>query len=166
MNILIYPDPGLYRPALPVDRIGPAERKLCERMLEKLYQARGIGLSAPQVGVSVRVAVLDLNTPELGRNPLVLINPVITHREGEIIWEEGCLSIPGFRSETKRSEEVRVRAQNPEGREIEIVGRNLLAVVIQHELDHFDGKLLIDRAGRLKKNLYLRKLKKMHRDRS
>lgn len=166
MRILTYPDPVLYRPASPVDRIGPAERKLCDQMLETLYQARGVGLAAPQVGVSLRVAVIDLNTPELGRDPLILINPVITRREGEILWDEGCLSIPGFRSEMKRSGEVWVRARNPEGREIEISGRNLLAVVIQHELDHFEGKLLVDQAGRLRKSLYLRKLKKMQREKS
>jgi peptide deformylase len=107
-----------------------------------------------------------LNTPELGKDPLVLINPVITRRIGDLLWEEGCLSIPGFRSEMKRSEEVWVRARNPEGREIEIFGRNLLAVVIQHELDHFEGKLLVDQAGRLKKSLYLRKLRKMQREKS
>ena len=164
LPIHVFPDPVLFRPAEPVDRVGAAERKLCRNMLETLYPARGIGLAAPQVGVSVRITVIDLNPPGLGNDPLVLVNPVIVAREGEIVWDEGCLSLPGFRSEMKRTAEIRVRALDPEGGEIEFDARNLLAVVIQHEIDHFEGRLLIDAAGRLRRNLYLRKLRKTQRE--
>ena len=159
----MYPDSRLSRPTDPVDTVGPAEKKLSEDMVETMYRSRGLGLAAPQVGALVRIAVVDANPPGTGKNPLVLFNPAIVKQEGEIIWEEGCLSIPDFRAEMKRSAEVVVRALNLKGEPIEITGRKLLAVVLQHELDHLAGKILLDRVNRLKKRMYLKKLKKIQR---
>ena len=163
LGIVVYPDSRLSRPSDPVDSIGSAERKLGQDMVETMYRSRGLGLAAPQVGAQVRIAVLDINPPVAGKNPIILVNPTIIRREGELTWEEGCLSIPDFRAEVQRNAEVVVRALNLKGEEIELTGRNLLAVVLQHELDHLDGTLLLDRVNRLKKHMYVRKIKKMQR---
>jgi peptide deformylase len=129
-----------------------------------MYAAPGVGLAAPQVGVSERVIVLDIDHENPRKQVLKLINPVITRTEGEVLWEEGCLSIVDFTAEVKRAAQVEVIAFDENQKEIKIQADGLLAVALQHEIDHLDGKLFIDRISRLKRDLYRRRRKKMLRD--
>ena len=163
-EILTFPSPVLKKTAVDVADIDGRVNQLAEDMVETMYAAPGVGLAAPQVGVSQRMIVLDVDTENSGKNLLKLINPVIAERRGEVLWEEGCLSVVDFTAEVKRSAEVLVRAWTPDQKEIEIEADGLLAVALQHEIDHLDGKLFIDRLSSLKRDLYKRKLKKMQRD--
>ena len=163
-EILTFPSPVLKKTAVDVADIDGRVNQLAEDMVETMYAAPGVGLAAPQVGVSQRMIVLDVDTENPGKNLLKLINPVIAERRGEVLWEEGCLSVVDFTAEVKRSAEVLVRAWTPDQKEIEIEADGLLAVALQHEIDHLDGKLFIDRLSSLKRDLYKRKLKKMQRD--
>jgi peptide deformylase len=129
-----------------------------------MYAAPGVGLAAVQVGVPERLIVLDVDHEHPGKHRLELINPVIAEREGTIFWEEGCLSVVDFTAEVKRSAKVLVKAWTLDQRDIEIEADGLLAVALQHEIDHLDGKLFIDRISALKRDLYRRKIKKMIRD--
>jgi peptide deformylase len=129
-------------------------------MAATLYAAPGVGLAAPQVGHSLRLAVIDVTPANQPKNLLVLINPEIAAAEGECLWEEGCLSVPDYSEEVKRSKKVTVRYQNLEGEKVEIVGEDLLAVALQHEIDHLDGILFIDHLSKLKKDLFKKKLQK------
>ena len=133
-------------------------------MVETMYAAPGVGLAAPQIGLSQRVIVLDVDHENKGKHLLKLINPVIVEREGEIVWEEGCLSVRDYTAEVRRAARVLVRGYTPEQKEVEIEGRELLAVALQHEIDHLDGKLFLDRLSRLKRDLYRRRLKKLERE--
>src|SRR5262245_55995777 len=154
--ILQYPAPPLKKRAESVPDIDGALVGLIEDMAETMYAAPGVGLAAPQVGVSQRVIVLDIHNEdeEPGKRLLKLINPVIAERDGEIIWEEGCLSVPDLTAPVKRARRVLVRAWTPEQREVEVEGEELLAVALQHEIDHLDGTLFLDRLSRLKRDLY------------
>jgi peptide deformylase len=130
-------------------------------MIETMYDAPGVGLAAPQVGVSLRVVIIDVSPREEGSSGLIeLINPEIILAEGEQIEEEGCLSIPGFVSEVKRKAKVRVSGLNRHGEPVEIEGEGLLARALQHEIDHLDGVLFIDRLSRLKRELLKKKIEK------
>ncbi len=161
LKICTYPDPVLLKKAEPVTSISKEIERLAMDMGETMYDAPGIGLASPQVGISKRLIVFDLE-PELpGDNLMVLINPEIIEREGEIIYNEGCLSIPGYTADVKRAAKVKVRGLDLKGKPIEIEGEGLLAVVMQHEIDHLDGKLFIDHINRLKRDLIKRRLKKM-----
>ena len=133
-------------------------------MVETMYAAPGVGLAAPQIGLSQRVIVLDVDQENKGKRLLKLVNPVIAESEGEIVWEEGCLSVRDYVAEVRRAARVLVRAYTPAGSEVEIEGADLLAVALQHEIDHLDGKLFLDRLSRLKRDLYRRRLKKLERD--
>jgi peptide deformylase len=133
-------------------------------MLETMYAAPGVGLAAPQVGVSQRVVVLDVNHENPRKQVYKLINPVISRAEGEVIWEEGCLSVVDFTAEVRRAAQVEVTAFDEHEKEVKIAAEGLLAVALQHEIDHLDGKLFIDRISRLKKDLYTRRRKKMLRN--
>jgi len=157
LEIFKYPDPVLKKVALPVQNIGEKTVQLINDMLETMYAAPGVGLAAPQVGVSQRVVVLDTDHENPGKQVYKLINPVITHAEGEVIWEEGCLSVVEFTAEVKRAAQVQVSAVDEGQKEIKIEAEGLLAVALQHEIDHLDGKLFIDRISRLKRELYTRK---------
>lgn len=157
LEILKYPDPRLKKVAQPVREFGPQTVQLVNDMLETMYAAPGVGLAAPQVGVSQRVVVLDTDHENPGKQVYKLVNPVITRSEGEVIWEEGCLSVVEFTADVKRAAQVQVKAFDEHGREIIIDADGLLAVALQHELDHLDGKLFIDRISRLKRELYTRK---------
>ncbi len=163
LEILKYPDAALKRTSLPVTNIDGATAQLVNDMLETMYAAPGVGLAAPQVGVLQRVIVLDVDHDNPGMRSYRLINPVITLAEGEIVWEEGCLSVIDFTAEVRRSAKIKVAAFDENQKEVKIEAEGLLAVALQHEIDHLDGKLFIDRISRLKRELYTRRRKKMLR---
>ena len=164
-QILQFPNPALKRPAAEVATIDGSLAKLIDDMAETMYAAPGVGLAAPQLGESLRVVVLDVRTEdeEPGKRLIKLINPVIAEREGEILWEEGCLSVPDLTAPVKRARRVLVRGWTPDQREIEVEGEELLAVALQHELDHLDGTLFVDRLSRLKRDLYRARQRKLAR---
>ena len=164
LNIVKYPDPVLAKPGEPVTEFNAELRKLVADMFETMYEGQGIGLAAPQVGVSKRVVVIDLSN---GKNPdekLVLINPEIIFRDGKLYEEEGCLSFPEIREKVQRSAKVRVRAQDENGKWFEMDGEDLLSRCFQHEIDHVDGMQFIFRMSALKRDLVLRKIRKMMRE--
>jgi len=163
LEILKYPAPLLGKAAVPVKNITGKTKQLIDDLLETMYAAPGVGLAAPQVGASRRVIVLDVDHENPHKLVYKLINPVITLAEGEVIWEEGCLSVVDFTAEVKRAAQVRVTAFDENEKEITIDAEGLLAVALQHEIDHLDGKLFIDRISRLKRDLYTRRRKKMLR---
>jgi peptide deformylase len=163
-KILTFPSPELKQKSVDVENIDGQIDQLATDMVETMYDAPGVGLAAPQVGIAKRMIVLDVNTEEPGKDLLKLINPVIVEGHGSVLWEEGCLSVIDYTAEVKRSAEVLVRAWTPDQKEIEIEADGLLAVALQHEIDHLDGKLFIDRLSSLKRDLYKRKLKKILRD--
>ncbi len=141
----------------------PELHKLVEDMFETMYSARGVGLAAPQVAVGKRLTVIDITAGEEGGEKLVLINPEIISKEGVIIGEEGCLSIPGFREDVKRAKKVRARAQNIKGEFFEIEGEDMLARAIQHEHDHLNGVMFLSYLSPLKRDLIRRKIKKLQK---
>ncbi|MGD0829324.1 MAG: peptide deformylase [Terracidiphilus sp.] len=164
LKIVKYPDPVLSRPGEPITEFDAALRKLVDDMFETTYAEKGIGLAAPQVNVSKRLTVIDLS---MGKNPkekLVLINPEIVSSAGKLYEEEGCLSFPEIREKVVRKAQVRVRAQDETGKWFEKDGDDLLARCLQHEIDHVDGMLFIFRMSALKRELALRKIRKMQRD--
>ena len=160
LDILKFPDPILRTPARPVEAITGETAELMQNMLETMYAAPGIGLAAPQVGVSQRVIVLDLDHENPGDNAIKLANPVIREADGEVVFEEGCLSVVDFTAEVTRAERVAVCGYDENGGEVDIEAEGLLAVALQHEIDHLDGKLFIDRISRLKRDLYVRRVRK------
>ena len=160
LDILKFPEPILRIPARPVETVTGEIAELMENMIETMYAAPGIGLAAPQVGVSKRVIVLDLDHENRGANVIKLANPEVREAEGEVVYEEGCLSVVDFTADVTRAERVLVGGYGADGEELEIEADGLLAVALQHEIDHLDGKLFIDRISRLKRDIYVRKLKK------
>lgn len=164
LEILKYPDAALKRPSLPVQNIDGTTAQLVNDMLETMYAAPGVGLAAPQVGALQRIVVLDVDHDNPGTRVYKLINPVITRAEGEVVWEEGCLSVVDFTAEVRRSAQIEVIAFDENQKEVKIEAEELLAVALQHEIDHLDGKLFIDRISRLKRELYTRRRKKMLRN--
>ena len=163
-KILTYPALELKQPAHTVQNIDAQIDQLVTDLVESMYAAPGVGLAAPQVGSPERVIVLDVDHENPGKRLVKLINPVIVEREGSIVWEEGCLSVVDYTAEVTRAKRVLVKGWTPDEKEIEIEGEDLLAVALQHELDHLDGKLFIDRISRLKRDLYRRRVKKWLRD--
>ena len=163
LQILKYPEPVLHKAGTPVKNISGKTAQLVSDMLETMYAAPGVGLAAPQVGVAQRIVVLDIDHENPGKQVYKLINPVITRTEGEIVWEEGCLSVVDFTAEVRRAAQVQVVAFDEKEKEIKIEAEGLFAVALQHEIDHLDGKLFIDRISRLKRDLYTRRRKKMLR---
>jgi peptide deformylase len=163
LEILKYPDPRLGKVAPPVKNINGEIAKLLDDMLDTMYAAPGVGLAANQVGALHRIVVLDIDHENPRQNVYKLINPVIARAEGEVVWEEGCLSVVDFTAEVRRAARVEVVALNENENEIKIEAEGLLAVALQHEIDHLDGKLFIDRISRLKRDLYTRRRKKMLR---
>lgn len=161
LNILHYPDPRLRKPALPVETVDDRVRTLVANMLETMYAAPGIGLAATQVNVQKRIVVMDIS--ENKDQPRVFINPAILEREGEGEMEEGCLSVPGFYETVRRAERIRVSALDIEGEPFELEAHGLLAVSIQHEIDHLDGKLFVDYLSMLKRDRIRKKLEKQAR---
>ena len=165
LEVLQFPDPRLKRVSRRIDEVTDELRELAQRMCEVMYDEPGIGLAAPQVGETVRLIVVDTEWTEddAERNPLVLVNPEISQREGKLTWTEGCLSVPDFRADVERSERVVLEAADLEGGKLVIEAEGLQAVCFQHELDHLDGVLFIDRISRLKREMFVRKRKKQLR---
>ncbi len=161
LNILHFPDPRLRKRALPVETVDESVRSLVDDMLETMYAAPGIGLAATQVNIQKRVVVMDVS--EEKNQPLVFINPMMLERTGEIETDEGCLSVPGFYDTVRRAERVRVSALDRDGEPFELDASGLLAVCIQHEIDHLDGKLFVDHLSMLKRDRIRRKLEKQSR---
>jgi len=163
---MIYPivkfgDPVLETKAAPVTKFDADLRQLLDDMFESMYAAHGVGLAAPQIGVSRRIAVIDVTFKEDPKQKLVLINPEIIHSEGRISQNEGCLSIPEFRENVTRPKKVTVRAQNAKGEFFEHTGEELLARAFCHETDHLNGKLYISHISALKRDLMKRKIRKL-----
>jgi peptide deformylase len=163
---MIYPivkfgDPVLETPAQPVTVFDEELKKLIEDMFESMYEARGVGLAAPQIGISKRLAVIDVTFKEDPEAKLVLANPQIIRTEGRHRQSEGCLSIPEFREEVTRAKRVTVRAQDVNGKWYEKTGEELLARAFLHETDHLNGKLYISHISALKRDLMKRKIKKL-----
>jgi peptide deformylase len=163
LEILKYPHTILRKRSKEVARVDEEVRKLIHDMRETMYQAGGIGLAACQVGVSQRVIVLDVSPMDPQHSFFALINPEIIFEEGEIDHEEGCLSVPDCLEKVRRKEKVCVRGLSPEGMEIEVKGDGILAIALQHEIDHINGILILDRVSRLKREIYRNKLKKEKR---
>lgn len=158
LNILQYPDERLHTVAQPVAQIDERIQTLVADMFETMYEARGIGLAATQVDVHERVVVMDLS--EEKNEPRVFINPVITHQDGETTYEEGCLSVPGIYDTVTRAERITVEALNEKGETFTLEADGLLAICIQHELDHLMGKVFVEHLSLLKQNRIKTKLKK------
>lgn len=163
-RILKFPAVELKEPARPVQNIDASIDQLVSDMVETMYAAPGVGLAATQVGVHERVIVLDVGDEDSGRQLIKLINPVLVEAEGSLVWEEGCLSVVDYTAEVRRAKHVLVKAWTPDEKEIEIEGTDLLAVALQHEIDHLEGRLFIDRISRLKRDLYRRRVKKWLRE--
>jgi peptide deformylase len=161
LEILHFPDPRLRKRAVPVDKVDDEIRRLVDDMFETMYDAPGIGLAATQVNVQRQVIVIDVS--ENNDQPLVFINPEILDREGEEEMQEGCLSVPGYFESVRRADRVRVRALDRNGEPFELETDGLLAVCIQHEMDHLDGKLFVDYLSPLKRNRIQKKLEKLTR---
>jgi peptide deformylase len=161
LDILTFPDPRLRRKAEPVAEVDDGIRRIVDDMLGTMYAAPGIGLAAIQVDIPKRIVVIDIS--EERDSPLCLINPQIREREGEEQMEEGCLSVPGFYESVTRADKVRVHALNREGEPFELEAVGLLAVCIQHEIDHLDGKLFVDYISSLKRQRIRKKLEKDRR---
>ena len=161
LKILKYPDPVLSQPGEPVTEFNAELRKLVADMFETTYASQGIGLAAPQVGVSKRLTVIDLSMGKIPADKIVLINPEIISSEGKLYEEEGCLSFPDIREKVVRSAKVRIRAQDERGKWFEMDGEELLSRCFQHEIDHLNGILFLFRMSALKRSLNLRKIRKM-----
>jgi peptide deformylase len=160
LPILQYPDPRLREAAKPVAAVTPEILALVENMAETMYDAPGCGLAANQIGVSLRIFVIDTAAEDEPSDLKVFINPEILELDGVQIWEEGCLSFPGATEEIKRAERVKVRALDRDGKEFTLEADGLLAVAIQHENDHLNGVLMIDKLSALKKRMMSKKVEK------
>ena len=161
--IVKFPDPVLERPAEPVTVFDKDLRQLVDDMFASMYDAQGIGLAAPQIGISKRITVIDVSFQKDPKQKIVLVNPEIVERKGKQLEEEGCLTLPEIRDRVARAAEVKVRAQDAEGNPIELEGTELLSRAFQHEIDHLDGILFIFRLSRLKRDLQLRKIRKLQK---
>ena len=161
LDILTYPDKRLRHKAAPVEIVDDEVQNIIADMAETMYNAPGVGLAAVQVGIDKRIIIYDISGPENEPKLAVLINPVIVESEGTQLSEsEGCLSVPDFRSDVKRFERVKVEALDRNGQPGHIEADGLYAIVLQHEIDHLDGVLFIDKISALKREMYKRKVKK------
>ena len=164
LTILEFPDPRLRTRAVPVVRVDDQLRRLIDDMLETMYAAKGVGLAATQVNVHQRLLVADVS--ETKDQPVVLVNPEILERGATATGQEGCLSVPGFFEDVDRAQHVRVRALGRDGKPFELAADGLLAVCVQHEIDHLEGKLFVDYLSELKRTRIRKKLEKEQRQRS
>ena len=161
LDILTYPDRFLKKETAPVENIDGALQSVFDNMAATMYQAPGIGLAAPQVGIGQSFLIYDIAPQEEGHQLHVLVNPKIVSSEGEILSEnEGCLSVPDFRADVQRAERILVEGADRDGNPLRFEAEGLLAIVIQHEMDHLDGTLFIDRISALKRQMYKRRVKK------
>lgn len=163
-EVVKYPDPILSKPGKAVTVFDAETEQLVEEMFDSMYAAQGIGLAAPQIGISKRITVIDVSFKERPEDKLALINPVILDKTGKQVEEEGCLSLPEIREKVQRAAWVKVRAQNVKGETFEVEGEELLARALQHEIDHLDGILFIDHLSRLKRDLVQRRIKKLQKN--
>ena len=161
LNILHFPDDRLRTKAKPVTQVTAKHRTLISNMLETMYDAPGIGLAATQVNFHERILVIDIS--EEKNEPIVLINPEILEKEGDQEFDEGCLSVPGIYETLHRAEKVRIKALDQQGESFEMEAHGLLAICIQHEMDHLEGKLFVDYLSQLKKQRIRKKLEKQQK---
>ena len=159
--IVKYGDAVLEKPSAPITKFDDELRKLADDMFESMYGAHGVGLAAPQIGISKRIAVIDVTFKEDPEAKIVLVNPEIIHVEGRHTSNEGCLSLPDFREKVTRPRKVTARAQNLQGETFEVTGEELLARALLHETDHLNGKLYISHISALKRDLMKRKIRKL-----
>lgn len=159
-DIILHPNDVLNQKATPVDAVDAHIQQLVDDMVDTMYDAPGIGLAAPQVGVLHRITVIDVSGKEDPPELNVFINPKIVHAEGDIVWEEGCLSIPGVYEKVRRANQIVVQALDRDGQEFELQADGLLSVCIQHEIDHLDGILFLEHLSPLKRRLLLKKYRK------
>ena len=160
LEILTYPNPLLKKPCCEVETIDEETREIIKDMVETMYSANGIGLAASQVGVSKKIIVLDVSPIDPQHDLMAMLNPEIVTCEGEVDHEEGCLSVPDCFEKVRRKEKVQVRGMDPDGRKIEMDAEGILAITLQHEIDHLNGVLILDKISGLKRELYRRQLKK------
>jgi peptide deformylase len=160
LEIVTYPDPVLTRRAEEVEEVDGKIRKLISDMVDTMYANGGIGLAAPQVGVSKRVVVVDARLYDPSTSLISIVNPEVVAEGEEIIHEEGCLSVPGCVEGIKRRNWIKVRGLNERGREIEVEGEEMLAIALQHEIDHLNGRVILDRMSRVKRDLYKKRLQR------
>jgi len=161
--IVKFPEPVLQQPAEPITVFDDELRQLVDDMFTSMYDAQGIGLAAPQIGIPKRLTVIDVSFKKNPEDKLVLINPEIIFQKGKQVEDEGCLSLPEIRDRVVRAAEVKVRAQDAEGKSFEVEGKELLSRALQHEIDHLNGILFIFRLSRLKRDLQLRKIRKLQK---
>ncbi len=161
LTIYQYPDSALAKRADEVKEIDGQTNVLLTNMVDTMYSANGIGLAANQVGVHQRAIVVDIDSEDRGKKLVKLINPRIVESSGQITWEEGCLSVIDYSAEVERAAKVLVRGWTLDQKEVDIEAEDLLAVCLQHEIDHLDGTLFIDRISRLKRDMYSKRLKRM-----
>jgi peptide deformylase len=164
-KILTFPDPELKKKSQPVTIINDKTRELVQDMAETMYDAPGVGLAAPQIGVHQRIIILDVSTKDEPPGMIVAINPVIVHADGESYEEEGCLSVPKYAANVRRHARIVVRAINLSGEEVTFKADGLLAIAFQHEIDHLDGILFIDHLSPLKRDMFRKKYRRMIEDR-
>ncbi|MFT5444530.1 MAG: peptide deformylase [Myxococcota bacterium] len=162
LEVLQFPDPRLKLVCKRIDEVTDDIRELAANMCEVMYDEPGIGLAAPQVGRDVRLVVVDTEwtDEDQDRSPIVIVNPELSEQEGKVVWEEGCLSVPDYTADVNRAERLRVTGTSLDGELIDIAAEGLQAVCFQHEIDHLDGVLFIDRISRLKRSLYVKRRKK------
>jgi len=160
LDIVTYPDPVLRDSAADIPEITPEIKRLAQDMVQSMYEGNGIGLAAPQVGESLRLITVDISGPDKREDLLILLNPKILSKDGKVESEEGCLSFPELRAVVERAENVVVEALDLDGHTVALDADGLLAICLQHEIDHLNGKLIIDHVSRLKRSLYEKKAKK------
>ncbi len=165
-EILVWPDPVLKKVARPVDRVDDDVRRLLTDMAETMYAAEGVGLAAPQIAEGHRCIVIDTSPRQEGQKLVHLVNPEIARAEGQTTYTEGCLSVPGEAEEVERAAKVWVRALDYAGKPFELECDGLLAIAVQHEVDHLDGTLFVDHLSSLKRELIRRRMKKLKADRA
>ena len=162
LDILHYPDPRLRKKAAPVEMFDDKLHQLVDDMLETMYEAPGIGLAATQVNIHKELVVVDVTQEK--NQPYCFINAEIIHQEGKVVWQEGCLSVPEYHDDVERAEKIIVKAQDQYDKTFELEAEGLLAVCIQHELDHLQGKLFVDYLSPLKRQRITKKFKKLKKD--
>ncbi len=160
LEIVTYPNSVLTRRAEEIEKVDREIRKLISDMVDTMYANGGIGLAAPQVGVSKRVVVVDVRLYDPSTSLISIVNPEVIAEGEEVVHEEGCLSVPGCVEGIKRRKWIKVRGLNERGREIEVEGEGMLAIALQHEIDHLNGKVVLDRMSRVKRDLYKKRLQK------
>jgi len=160
LEIMTYPNPTLTRKAEEVEKVDGTVRKLISDMVDTMYANGGVGLAAPQVGVSKRVIVVDVRPYDPSASLISIVNPEVISEAGEVLHEEGCLSVPECVEGVKRKQWIKIRGLDKRGREIEVEGEGMLAIALQHEIDHLNGRVILHRMSRIKRDLYKKRLQK------